>query len=123
MGVFYSFAFISMTKKLSYEELEEYTEKFLLATWDFSTMFGVLPSRHEREMVKSAALDLICEYRRKTYPPEPKMDDYPKGEFWPVINKYLEKYPVVKKDKDGKPIQGIIGETSYTAQQEHWDRN
>jgi len=111
-----------MTKKLSYEELEEYTEKFLLATWDFSTMFGVLPSRHEREMVKGAALDLIIEYRRKINPPEPKMDDYPKGEFWPVINKYLEKYPIVKKDKDGKPIQGIIGETSDKAQQEHWDR-
>ena len=108
-----------MKKKLSYEELEEYTEKFLLATWDFSTMFGVLPSRHEREMVKSAALDLICEYRRKTYPPEPKMADYPKGEFLPVIDKYLDEYPLVKKHKNGEVIRGIIHETSRKAQKEH----
>ena len=109
-------------KKLSYEELEEFTEKFLLATWDFSIIFGALPSRHEREMVKSAALNLICEYRMKTYPPEPKMDDYPDGKFLDVILKYLEEYPVIKKDKDGKPIQGIIGETSDKATQEHWKR-
>jgi len=111
-----------MTKKLSYEELEEYTEKFLLATWDFSIMFGALPSRHEREMVKSAALDLITEYRIKTYPPIPKRDDYSSEEYGDVISKYCEKFPIVKKDKDGKPIQGIIGETSDKSQQEHWDR-
>ena len=108
-------------KKLSYEELEEFTEKFLLATWDFSIIFGALPSRHERQMDKGDALDLICEYRRKTYPPEPKMDDYPDGEFLDVISKYLEEYPVIKKDKDGNPIQGIIGETSDKATQEHWE--
>tara|TARA_Y100001938_G_scaffold1061_1_gene1362 strand:+ start:110 stop:448 length:339 start_codon:yes stop_codon:yes gene_type:complete len=111
-----------MKKKLSYEELEEYTEKFLLATWDFSTMFGVLPSRHEREMVKSAALDLIGEYRKKTYPPLPKRDNYSVEEYPEIIMKYFDDYPIVKKDKEGKPIQGIIGKTSDKAQQEHWDR-
>jgi hypothetical protein len=49
------------------------------------------------------------------------MDDYPDGEFLDVISKYLDEYPIVKKDKDGKPIQGIIGETSDKAQQEHWE--
>jgi hypothetical protein len=111
-----------MTKKLSYEELEAFTEKFLLATWDFSIIFGALPSRHERQMVQGAALNLIWEYRRKTYPPEPKMDDYSSKEFLDVISKYLDEYPIVKKDKDGKPIQGIIGETSDKAQKEHWER-
>ena len=108
-------------KKLSYEELEEFTEKFLLATWDFSILFGALPSRHEREMVKGAALKLICEYRMKTYPTEPKMDDYSDGKFLDVISKYLDEYPVIKTDKDGIAIQGIIGETSDKAQKEHWE--
>tara|TARA_R100000664_G_C2756202_1_gene144031 strand:+ start:2915 stop:3262 length:348 start_codon:yes stop_codon:yes gene_type:complete len=109
-------------KKLSYEELEEYTEKFLLATWDFSIIFGALPSRHEREMVKSAALDLISEYRIKTSPPMPKRDDYSSSEeYIDVCWEYFQKYSTVKKDKDGKPIQGIIGETSDKAQQEHWE--
>ena len=109
-------------KKLSYEELEEFTEKFLLATWDFSIIFGALPSRHEREMVKSAALDLMTEYRIKTSPPIPKKDDYPSSEkYWDACSEYFQKYSIVKKDNDGKPIQGIIGETSDKAQQEYWD--
>ena len=109
-------------KKLSYEELEEFTEKFLLATWDLSFLVGVLPSRHEREMVKSAALNLICEYRMKTSPPMPKRDDYSSSEeYIDVCSEYFQKYTTVKKDKNGKPIQGIIGETSDKAQQEYWD--
>lgn len=109
-------------KKLSYEELEEFTEKFLLATWDLSFLVGVLPSRHEREMVKSAALDLMTEYRIKTSPPIPKKNDYPSSEeYWDACSEYFQKYSIVKKGKDGKPIQGIIGETSDKAQKEYWE--
>jgi len=108
-----------MKKKLSYEELEEYTEKFILAMWDLSSLVGVLPSKHEKECVQGAVLDLIIDYRQKIYPPEPKMADYPKGEFLPVIDKYLDEYPLVKKHKNGEVIRGIIHETSRKAQKEH----
>ena len=121
MRVFFRGGEAMTKKKLSYEELEEFTEKFIVAMWDLSLLVGVLPSKHEKDCVQGAVWDLVAEYREKIYDPEPNAADYPKGEFWPVIEKYLAKYSHFKKDEKGRFVTGIIHETSKKAQKEYWE--